>query len=148
MLEIQRQTNCLSRDSSLRSGPWNKISNRCTAPDRSQEAAALTSHPEPQVGVEMWPTHVSMRNAAGCLQFDGLRWNTDDVNTYQKLRQSVAVVLCFVVAITRCSIWCQRVLPRNSNLKTLVLQGSWKRLLSRNLFTTKLINVCRYAKLN
>lgn len=95
MFAFRTQWNCISIDPALRSGPWHKITNLRTIPHRVQDATVSISSSHGRVVVVMWHAHVSVRDAVGCLQFDGQRWDTDDVNLSRRLRQRVAVVSCF-----------------------------------------------------
>lgn len=95
MFAFRTQWKCVSIDPALRSGAWHKITNLRTIPQRVQDATVTISSPHERIVIVMWHAHVSVRDAVGCLQIDGRKWDTNDVALSQKLRERVAVVSCF-----------------------------------------------------
>lgn len=110
MFAFRTQWNCVSVDPAMRSGPWHKIANLCTIPQRVQDATVSIPSPYGRVIVIMWHAHVSVRDAVGCLEFDGHKWDTDDVELSRNLRKRVAVVSCYCCNYDEL----QRVMPDGS----------------------------------
>lgn len=94
MFAFRTQWHCISIDPALRNGPWDTVSNLHSIQSRVQDATVPISESDRLVIVVMWHAHVSVRDAVSCLQFNGRKWDVDDVSLSQQLRQRVAVVSC------------------------------------------------------
>lgn len=89
---------CISIDPAMRvGGGWESVSNLQTMKSRVQDVTIpVSSHPDnvEMVVVVMWHCHCSISDALGCLEFDGVKWDVNDVQQSAKLRKRVALVTC------------------------------------------------------